>query len=750
MARSCLWDNVALVFSKRILKLINLSIAIFLILALLAAWWTLWRPLPKTSGSLPAPIARNARIDRDALGVPHITAASWQDAIFLQGFVTAQDRMWQMDAIRRVAAGELSEIIGRSTLEVDREARRMRMRRIAEEQVTHLSPGDRAVLTLYTRGVNFYLEQNRGKYGVEFELLRYDPRPWTVEDCILTGLQMFETLSSSWKDDLRKMQMLEKGDAAKVEYLLPPRIGTEPLPGSNAWAVAGSRTASGKPILASDPHLEFSLPSTWYMIHLKAPGLNVSGVSLPGLPAVIIGHNERIAWGVTNLHFDVQDLYREQFDPRTGRYLFRGQFEQARPENDVIPVKGEKPVEVTEWVTRHGPIFLNEGGNYYSLKWIAAEPGAFQFPLLDIDRAQNWQQFNDALRRYFGPAQNWVYADVDGNIGYRAAGQLPVRKGFRGDVPLDGASGQFEWDGYMPFDQLPSYFNPPSGLIATANQNPFPPGYPYTVSGGFAPPYRVRQIRALLTARAGWKPVEMLAVQKDVYSAFSAFLAQQAVAAYDRKRPADRQLADAIAVFRGWNGQMDKDSNAALLADTLFRRLRRNIAERASPKNGALYEVQMAPAVIEKLLREHPPGWFQDWDQMLLANLREAIEEGAKVQGSNVAGWRWGAYNVLDLKNPVAGRLPIIGQYFNIGPIWMSGSSTTVKQTTRRLGPSMRMIVDLSNLDGSFQNITAGESGHLLSGHYKDQWPAYYAGTSFPMQFNKTDVKATLQVVAAQ
>ncbi len=668
--------------------------------------------------------------------------------------------MWQMDAIRRFAAGELAEVIGKSMLDLDRDARRLRLRRIAAEQVAHLTPGDRDVLAAYARGVNFYLRENRGKYGAEFALLRYDPRPWTLEDCILTGLQMFQTLSNSWRDDLRKMQMLEGGDPAKVSFLFPVRTGSEPLPGSNSWAVAGARTASGRPILASDPHLDFAIPSTWYMVHLKAPGLNVTGVSLPGLPAVIIGHNERIAWGVTNLHFDVQDLYREQIDPRTGRYQFAGHEEQAKLENQLIAVKGEKPVQLSSWITRHGPIFLNEGNAYYSLKWVAAEPGSFQFALLEVDRAQNWQQFTAALSRYFGPAQNFTYADVDGNIGYHAAGKLPIRKGFSGDVPVDGSSGQFEWAGFIPFEQLPSYFNPPSGLIVTANQNPFPADYPLPVSGGFAPQYRARQIRAMLSAHTGWKPANMLTVQKDVYSAFSKFLASQAVAAFDRKKPSGEQIARAAGLLKDWNGQMDKDSSAALMTDLLYRELRRSIAESASPKKGDLYEVQIAPSVVEKLLRERPAGWFKDWDSLLITSLSNAIEDGARVQGSNVAGWRWGAYNFLDLKHPILGQpvrvlgiafqLPWLGSRSSIGPVWMSGSSTTVKQTTRRLGPSMRMVVDLADLDGSFQNITVGESGHLLSRHYRDQWPSYYVGNSFPMQFKRIDVRSTLTVEPSQ
>lgn len=731
---------------QRILKFINLSIAVLVVLLLLAVIWFAWRPLPKTSGSIQAPVSGEAHIRRDGLGVPHITAASLEDAIFLQGYVTAQDRMWQMDATRRFAAGELSEVIGKSTLELDKDARRLRMRRVAEEQEQRLAPADRSMLAAYARGVNYYLEQNRGNYSVEFAMLRYDPRPWSIADSMLAGLQMFLNLTNSWRSDLERGDMLEAGDAAKVRFLFPVRAGTEPSPGSNAWVLAGGRTRTSKPILANDPHLEFSLPSTWYMIHLSAPGLNVSGVSLPGVPSVIIGHNDHIAWGVTNLGFDVQDLYREQFNPQNGQYVFRGQTEQARQENDVIAVKGEKPVPVTTWVTRHGPILVTENNRYFSIKWTAAEPGGFEFPFVDIDRARDWQEFTAALARFPGPAQNFVFADVDGNIGYHAAGKLPIRRNYDGDMPMDGSTGEFEWDGFIPFDELPTFYNPPSGLIVTANQNPFPADYAYRVNGNFASPYRAQQIRALLSARDSWKPDEILAVQKDVYSGFLRFLAQQVVQAYDRRKPAGSELATAVEALRDWNGQMERESAAAMIADELYLRLRQTVAERAAPHKGAEYSSQMAPAVIERLLRERPAGWFPDYDDLLMESLRAALDEGGKLQGGNPKAWRYGAYMRLAINHPVLGRIPVIGRYFDIGPVWMSGSGTTPKQITRRLGPSMRMIVNLGNLDGSYQNITIGQSGHIFSSHYKDQWASYYVGNSFPMQFSKVQAVSDLTV----
>ncbi len=728
-----------------LLRAVNLSIAVLLIALLGAVYWFAWRPLPETSGEIAAPISAKAAIARDALGVPHIEAATWEDAVFLQGYATAQDRMWQMDALRRLAAGELAEVVGKAALESDQESRRLRLGQIADEAARLMPEADRAVIAAYARGVNYYLETHRGRLPLEFTLLNYEPRPWRIRDSVLAGLQMFRTLTTSWKEEVAKMQMLEHGDSAKVNFLFPTRTGFDPQPGSNAWAVSGARSATGKPILANDPHLDFGIPSTWYLIHLKAPGLNVTGATLPGVPAVSSGHTENIAWGITNRGFAGPDLYEEKIDGKTGRYVYQDHLEQARVERDVVAVKGERSIETITYVTRHGPIFLADGSRQYALKWTAADAGAFQFPFLDINRARDWKEFTAALARFPGPGQNFVYADTAGNIGYHATGRNPIRpKGCGGDVPADGASGQCEWTGMIPFDELPNFYNPASGAVVTANQNPFPENYPYPVNGMFSTPDRAIEIRTLLDRRAKWEPKQMLEVQKDVYSAFLHFLAGQIVAAWDARK--DTNLTETVDLLRKWDGQMEKGAAAPMVAALTFTQIRKSMADRASPGGAKIYDFEMAPSAAYELLTERPKDWYPDYNEWLIRCLREGIQEGEKSQGSKVSRWDYGQYNALKMTHPVGSQLPLIGSYFNIGPIAMSGGSTTIKQTTRHLGPSMRMIVDLSDLDRSLQNITVGESGNRLSSHYKDQWPAYYGATSFPMQFGKIDAKSTLTV----
>ncbi len=740
---------------KRILQYFNIAALIALILAVAAVYWYAWRPLPQTSGTLTAPVSKRVVIARDALGVPHISAASLEDALFAQGFATAQDRLWQMEGLRRLAAGRLAEVLGPDFVERDREARRYRLDRIAEQQAQSLPAADRAALAAYARGVNYFIETHRGRLPLEFTLLGFEPRPWTVQDSVLVALHMYCELTVTWRDKFARTAMLAGGDAAKIAVLFPARLGSEVQPGSNAWVLAGSRTATGKPLLANDPHLEYSNPGIWFMVHLRAPGLDVAGVTLPGIPGVILGHNDRIAWGATNLGFDVQELYIEKIDLRTGRYLFRGQTEQARLERELIPVKGARPVEFVQWVTRHGPVFV-EQGRALALRWTAAEPGGFSFPLLDIDRARNWQEFVAALARYPGPGQNFVYADTDGNIGYHATGRLPIRN-CEGDVPGDGSSGECEWNGYIPFEKLPQTYNPAAGIFVSANDNPFPPNYPYRVRGNFAARFRADRILQMLTGRAKLRADGMLDVQTDVYSAFAHHLAREILAAYDRRGIPSPELADAIAALRSWNGRMDQGLAAPFIVTLAYQHLRSTVAERASPGNAILYQDSehigaayfAAPGVLDDLLRTRPRDWFSDWDQVLLRALLDGVEEGRRIQGRNIGKWNYGSYNRLFLPNPVVGRLPLVGSYFNLGPFPQSGSPVTVKQTTRRLGPSMRTAVDLSDLDKSYMNIVTGESGQVLSSHYKDQWEAYYEGRSFPMQFHRVEAKDTLALEPA-
>lgn len=770
--------------TSRFLRIINVSIAVLVLALAVAVYWYAIRPLPQVSGSISAPVSGPATIQRDARGVPHIEASSWQDALFLQGFVAAQDRLWQMDGLRRFGAGELAEVFGPGALAADEQSRRMRLRATAEEDLQRLRPEERAQMVAYARGVNFFIDTHRGDYQLEFALPghTYDPRPWTITDSILVGLVMFRDLTDSSHFEMAKGAVLAQGaDPAKVHLLFPASQGAYISPGSNAWAVSGTHSVDGSPIAANDPHLAYGIPGTWHLVHLKAPGLDVSGASLPGVPGVISGHNRQIAWGVTNLQADVMDIYEEQLDTRTGRYLYDNKVQQAQLDAEVIGVRGAKPSQLVVWITRHGPVTQYVGGKAYSMRWSAYD--GFGNPFFDINRAQNFQQFRDALKHFWGPGQNFVYADRAGNIGYQATGAVPIRRGFDGDVPLDGTSPKFEWDGYIPFEQLPSVYNPRSGIVATANQKTFPADYPYSVEGSFADRYRIEQIRYRLSAKLKLTVDDMLAVQKDVYSGYDAFLAREAVSAFKKCGSQDELVRQAINILQSWNGQMDKDQAAPMITELLNNEMGTSLvtslmmpatqkavqqATRSQPQNSlertggrgpyqnrivasyaaSIPDILPRPQIIQTLLQSRPPGWIaaNHWDMWIMDALSAALQQGRKQQGTPVSHWKWGRMLRWKFAHPVGKQLPLVDTFFNIGPVDMSGSGTSVKQTTGTLGPSERMVVDLGNLDKSVQNLPAGESGHVASGHYKDQWPAYYVGRSFPMEFDHVEAKETLRI----
>ncbi len=711
---------------NRVLKYINYLIAAAALVLAGAAYWFGYRVLPQSSGTAAAPVGAPVSIRRDSQGVPHIEARSLDDVFFGQGYAVAQDRLFQLELGRRLAGGELAELVGPRALEADIEARRLRMRRLAAMHASALPPADRAPIAAYARGVNHFIDTHRDKLPLEFRLLKMDPAPWTVADSILLGLQMYRAMTNSYQEELTKESLIAaSADPAMIQRLFPWRTGAEPLLGSNAWAISGRHTKSGKPILANDPHLGFSAPSVWYQVHLKAPGLDVAGVQLPGLPGVGIGHNRDIAWGMTSLGFDVQDLYREP--PGT----------PARQEREIVRAAGGTKAEIAYAVTRHGPVVATDGPTVLALRWTAAEPGGLSYPFIELNRATSWDEFRRALERFPGPGFNFVYADRAGNIGLQVAGRLPIRTK-PGDLPQPPGAPD-EWAGIIPFAELPSYYNPPSGMLITANQNPFPKDYRYPVNGGFAPHYRARQIEAMLTRGKAWEPAGMLRIQRDVYSGFSHFLAGQLVAAFKTRGATNPALIEAVERLAKWNGQMEADSPEALLVTLAFQHLRKTVVERAAPGQSSKYQAGMAPAVLDQLLRERPAAWFPDFDQVLVRVLLDAYEEGRRMQGGNLAAWRYGTYNQLTLEQPVLSSIPYLASWFSLGTTSLSGSSTTVKQTTARVGPSMRFVADLSDWDRSMMNIMPGQSGMAFSSHRRDQWQTYWAGESLPMQYEHVD-----------
>jgi penicillin G amidase len=735
---------------QRFLKYTNIAVLVFLLVLVTLLGWFGWRTLPAATGTVEAPIRAEGVIRRDALGVPHIEAGSLEDAVFLQGYATAQDRLWQLDALRRSTAGELAEIVGAAAVPIDLNARRMGFRRVALMQQSQMEASDRLLFAAYARGVNHFIDTHRDALPPEFTLLSYEPSPWTINDSILVALRMAEDLSSSWRTELDAARMRQELAATfpdmgaeerdgLMQRLFPIRSGEEALAGSNAWALSGKWTASGKPLLANDTHLSFSMPSTWTMVHLKAPDLDVKGFALPGLPGVIIGHNQRIAWGITNLGPDVQDLYEERIDLATGRYQYGDEIRQAQKLTEVIRVKGGAEIRLNVLVTHHGPLIQTTAdepspGNI-ALRWTAFDADFVRYPFLDLNRAGNWEEFRAALSRFPGPPQNLLYADVDGNIGYQATGRIPQRP-HSGVYPVPGHEPGNEWGDYIPFDDLPRIYNPGSGWIVSANQSPFPPDYRYAVNGGFASPDRANQIIARIRTRQDWEPAGLLDIQKDVYSPHYVFIARAMLQAAERKPPADPMVQRAMDILRDWNGQAELDEAGATIARVLSEQTRIAILKVVAP-NWDDAKIRMSDAVVQRILQERPALWSNDYDTWLMEIATDVLQQGRQRMGSDLTRWKYREVSGWNADHPIFSRVPLVGRYFSLGRVAMSGSPSSPKQVSRGLGPSQRFVADLGDWERSLANVTVGISGHPFSSHYRDQWKAYYAGESFPMPFAK-------------
>ncbi|MFB3916069.1 MAG: penicillin acylase family protein [Terriglobales bacterium] len=784
------------------LGLIVLLVVVITVLGL-SAWFYVaaHAALPQLDGNVAVRgLSARVTVTRDAQGVPHISADNLEDLFFAQGYVTAQDRLWQMDMTRRYAAGELAEILGPDYVQGDKRQRTLLIRTAAERAATALEARDRAYFEAYARGVNAYVDQHQGKLPIEFRVLRYSPRPWSVQDSLLVACSMVEVLNlgplshmlerekilarlgpeltadlyptSSWRDRppmgsgaTGEEEMVPSQEEQAPERQQRPRrrrlthrAGSSPhpalradsfIPGSNNWAISGAHTASGKPLLSNDIHLEHQIPNIWYEAHLSAGSFDVAGVTLPGLPFVIVGHNQRIAWGFTNIGPAVTDLFIETFNDR-GEYLTPGGWQQPEHYREVIHVRDQADVTVDVSVTRHGPIVteLSPGEQRkLALKWTLHDPAAMQVPLFDLDAAQNWDEFRRALSRFGSPAQNIVYADIDGHIGYQAAGVIPIRAAGDGSQPVPGSDNAHEWTGYIPFDNLPRVLDPPSGIIATANNRVTPDDYPYVISAEWGPPYRAERIYRVLNSGKKFTAADMISLQLDVYSDLDNFCAQRFVYAIDRAANASRNAREAAEIMRAWDGRMTTDSAAASIVVATRQELMSILLTSKLGSDAAEYKWEMAPVWLENTILRQPVRWlppkYASYDELLAA----AVERAVAGHSMDRSSWEWGKQETIELSHPLFRHVPLLRRWSGTGRQPQAGDSYTVKQVRgtdgHEIGPSERMTVDFSDLDASTLNIVTGQSGQIFSSYYKDQWPAYYEGRTFPLAFSPSAVKRT-------
>jgi penicillin amidase len=785
-------------------RIVGLLFALVVVLILGMSTWVYVQSrssLPRVDGQvrvegLSAPVA----VIRDAQGVPHIRAANLHDLVFAQGYVTAQDRLWQMDALRRAALGELAEISGPAAVERDRHQRLLLIRSTTERAWDALPSSTRESFEAYAQGVNAFIASHRGRLPVEFRLLRYAPRAWTTADSLALGLFLHEMLThgqyrrqlsrekilaklgpeltadlypnSSWHDhppgaEAGRLQQ-EKSDGDDEDDDDAPsvmRTSLEPasvqpewfsaaLPGgSNNWAVSGAHTVSGKPLLSNDMHLQQQMPSLWYEAQLEvtaaAPGtppFDVAGFTLPGLPFVLVGHNQRIAWGATNLGADVEDLFIETFNAQ-GEYQTPEGWKKPEVRHETIHVKGQPDVPLDVVVTRHGPVIsdlIPGETRKLALQWAPLKDPAFaSYPFFEIDSAQNWEEFRRALSAMGGPSLNFVYADVDGHIGYQAEGRIPLSASAANDVPVAGSDNAHEWTGVVPFDKLPTAFDPPSGILATANARITPDKYPYLLSSEWMAPYRTERIYRVLESGRQFAPEDMLALEMDLQSEFDRFCAERLVYGVDHAKNPSARARAAADLMRSWDGRVTVDSAAATLTVLARTELWRMLLE---PRLGAdykLYRWGMQSVALENILLHQPSRWlpahYTNYDELLAAAV-EAVVSSPKAPKS-LNSWTWGTARPFRLEHPVLGEIPLLGRWAGPGRYQAAGDGYTVKQMGHgeshayQQAPSERMTVDFSNLDAATMNIVTGQSGQIFSPHYLDQWQAWMEGRSFVSAF---------------
>jgi penicillin amidase len=525
--------------------------------------------------------------------------------------------------------------------------------------------------------------------------------------------------------------------------------------GSNNWVVSGAHTVSGKPLLSNDMHLGHQMPNLWYEAHLRCGNFDVAGVTLPGAPYVIVGHNQRIAWGFTNVGPTVNDVYVETFNS-DGQYLTPAGWKPAEHRSEIIRVKGKPDVTVDVVSTRHGPIvseLVPGETRKLALRWTLYD--GVRNSLFDVDAAQNWEEFRRAFSQFDAPGQNVVYADVDGNIGYQATGKVPIRTSGDGSLPENGSDDAHEWTQYIPFEKLPSVYNPPSGIIGTANARIAPDGYPYSISMEWEAPWRAARIYKVLESGKKFSAADMLALQTDTYSEFDRFCAERFVYAVDHASSASPRTKQAADILRAWDGRMMADSPAPTLAYRARRELTRLLLEPklggapADPKqaestlNWKSYHWAMQSVWLENVLSHQPKRWLPESYASYEELLSAAVE--AAVTGTDaprdLSAWKWGTFNAVEIEHPILGRIPVLRRWAGPGEQPQSGSGYTLKAVTPTHGPSERMTVDLSDLDRSTLNLVTGEAGNLLSPYYMDQWKAWYGGVTFPLPFSAQAVE---------
>src|SRR6266566_2761871 len=783
------------------------------------------RPLPKQKGTVKLHgLHEPVEILTDRYGVPHMYAQNEDDLYFAQGYVHASQRLWQMELNRRISSGRLAEIFGEVALEADRFSRRLGIHRSAIAEVPRLPEHSKRILDAYARGINTYIDRYKNKLPLEFTLLRFQPAPWRVEDSIQWAKMMGWNLGGNWETELirarifarlgaKRAAKLEAGYDPQHPLIVPPGIeykginlgmleqyeqlkqlsGFGMMGASNNWVVDGSMSTTGAPILCNDPHLGQAAPSIWFECHLIAGDIDVIGASFPGTPGVVIGHNQHIAWGITNAVSDVEDLYIEKFNPENPhQYEYQGKWEDAQVVREEIFVKG-KPSPMIEEVriTRHGPILThmpplnnsqatNSNGTNadtgtlpLALRWTGLEQCHITASVEKLNRASNWEEFREALRDWDVPPQNMIYADKKGNIGYIMAGAIPIRSQGQNLLPSPGWTGEHEWVGFIPFDELPHTYNPAQHFIVTANNRVVNDEYPYYITNEWLNGYRAQRIRDLLLSKGKLSPEDMASIQADQY----ALPAVEIVPHMLSLQPQSQLEKVALEVMRTWNYILSPGSIAASIYTTFLQKLEivvfeamvgdeQNLLQGYLGQGSTILALQNGYAsrskpLLIRLLEQHDDSWFTDsaipngprsWDAALSSAFTAAVEELCEKLSPKVSQWQYGKIHTVTYSHPL-GMVKPLDKIFNRGPYPFGGDIDTVcmgatlpNQTETVITvPSYRQIVNMADLPASRSGHSPGQSGHPGSKHYDDFIKSWLKVEHHPMLFERSEIEANAE-----
>ncbi|MEH2147063.1 penicillin acylase family protein [Nostoc sp.] len=811
--------NSRKVWLRKRLKTILIFLLVLGLLLVGLATYTVRQSFPQESGTIQLPeLKAEVTVQRDKWGIPHIYAANSHDLFMAQGYIHAQDRFWQMDFWRHIGSGRLAEMFGSSQIDTDKYLRTMGWARVAQQEIPEINAEMKAYLKAYADGVNAYLAEHQGSaLSLEYTVLKflnpgYQPEPWQILHSLTWGKVMAYDLGRNFQSEIERAILLKTLTPNQVEELFPPypqdlpvilselqqekgvgeaRGGrnnnveviihspdilpalesiTKPMMaleqligptgigiGSNNWVISGQRTATGKPILANDPHLGVQIPSIWYEVGLHCTPksaecpYNVSGFSFAGMIGVIIGHSDRIAWGVTNVQSDVMDLYIEKINPKNpNQYEFNGKWVDMQLVQETIQVAGSQPIGQTVRYTRHGPILSDVSPNLkqfqssqplelpqnyaVALRWTALAPSKLGYAIPQINRAQNWQEFRTAASNYDVPAQNLVYADIDGNIGYQMPGKFPIRAQGDGRYPVPGWTDEYEWQGYIDFEKLPKSFNPSQGYIATAN-NLVNREYPYLITADWVYGYRAKRIVEMISQQT--QPISLKDVQR-IQGDDRNLNAQALVPILQSITVDTPHLQAAQKLLQDWNLQLGMTSPAAALFEVFWKHLLADtfhdqLPEKYFPNGGDRWY-----AVVANLVKQPNSSWWdnrntpkvENRDQILRQSFAKAVDELERIQSKDQKNWNWGKLHTVTFRNATLGKSGVapIEALFNRGAFATAGNGETVNANRWRANksfevtdiPSLRMIVDLGNLDNSVAIHTPGQSGHAFHSHYND------------------------------